>query len=399
MCLKENDVFCSPIAALAAFFTNPGVSIFNYINELPQGAVKPADCDLCLAARSPYFNGPVMAKAGDYCNLVTLKFAISLPDFMFLNTGINSNCTNLFAQESYYIQAVGDINNYPGRPRYVSITINPNNSFTSVPFTMLPNATITLDLRPTEVPLATGVRDNCVFYFKGDEYQYSPDVFGYWNSNCEIAASNYNVDFDSFAAWNSLITNVTDLAISLATFLKWNPAWDVVATGDSCSSLAGDNSISVDQFYAWNPAVSKDYISNFWLGQAYCVSVSGAGNPGVTTTSIPSATAAPTPPAPTYTGQPSDCNKWDVVESGDSCRSVAANNSITVDQFYDWNPAVSRDYVTNFWLGQAYCVSRSSPMPLAPTHTSQLANYNKWDVVVSGDSCASMASDNSITLN
>ncbi|KAE9566431.1 hypothetical protein CGMCC3_g17399 [Colletotrichum fructicola] len=227
---------------------------------------------------------------------------------MFLNTGINSNCTNLFAQESYYIQAVGDINNYPGRPRYVSITINPNKSFTSVPFTMLPNATITLDLRPTEVPLATGVRDNCVFYFKGDEYQYSPDVFGYWNSNCEIAASNYNVDFDSFAAWNSLITNVTDLAISLATFLKWNPA------------------------------VSVNYTQNFWLGQAYCthregqgstsqaycVSVSGAGNPGVTTTSIPSATAAPTPPAPTYTGQPSDCNKWDVVESGDSCRHTAS---------------------------------------------------------------------------
>ncbi|KAF4473711.1 hypothetical protein CGGC5_v017376 [Colletotrichum fructicola Nara gc5] len=58
--------------------------------------------------------------------------------------------------------------------------------------------------------------------------------------------------------------------------------------------------------------------------QAYCVSVSGAGNPGVTTTSIPSATAAPTPPAPTYTGQPSDCNKWDVVESGDSCRHTAS---------------------------------------------------------------------------
>ncbi|KAF4473629.1 LysM domain-containing protein [Colletotrichum fructicola Nara gc5] len=191
---------------------------------------------------------------------------------MFLNTGINSNCTNLFAQESYYIQAVGDINNYPGRPRYVSITINPNKSFTSVPFTMLPNATITLDLRPTEVPLATGVRDNCVFYFKGDEYQYSPDVFGYWNSNCEIAASNYNVDFDSFAAWNSLITNVTDLAISLATFLKWNPA------------------------------VSVNYTQNFWLGQAYCTHREGQG---VSITPSQSAstttTAKPTPLAPTHT--------------------------------------------------------------------------------------------------
>ncbi|KAF5852240.1 hypothetical protein GGP41_001009 [Bipolaris sorokiniana] len=732
-CLKENNVFCGPVAALAAFFTNPGVSAFNYINELPQGAVQPSDCDPCLAARlrvrsgSPYFDGPVVAsesmyqtltsscsitgkpattstidyftgqpeptesacdgttyqiqgsddcysiskaqsvgtawmlsdnhlaaycyefptsgslcitntcktvtvevnttckaiaaaakitepqllawnpvinpvcsnlnmmngttlcieppgpklppaqttnvppvtptsaapipsntaigsnkpcgrwyeiEAGDYCNLVTLKFAISLNDFMFLNTGINSNCTNLFAQESYCIQAVGDINNYPGRPGYVSITIDPSASFTGIPFTMLPNATMTLDPRPTQIPLATGVRDDCDFYFKGDQYQYSPDVFGYWNSNCEIAASSYNVDFDSFVAWNSLTTNVTDPAcvlqvglrycgswgpeptqatttapeptdtgpqppaathegqpsdcdgwhvvsgsdscrsvadnagISLATFLEWNPAvsadctanfwlgqaycthrqgqgisitssasstasttakptppapthtgqpadcnkWDVVAEGDSCGSLASDNGISVDQFFAWNPAVSKDCITNFWLGQAYCVGRSGSGSvvtttPSSTRSSTPSPTAAPTPPAPTHTGQPSDCNRWDVVAEGDSCGSLASDNGISVDQFFAWNPAVSKDCITNFWLGQAYCVGRSSvgsntpttkttsqtstakPTPPAPTHTGQPANCNKWDIVQTGDDCASMARDNGITVD
>ncbi|KAL8366616.1 hypothetical protein RB595_010465 [Gaeumannomyces hyphopodioides] len=455
--------------------------------------------------------------AGDYCNLVTLKFAISLEDFMFLNTGINSNCTNLFAGESYCIQAVGDIDNYPSRPGHVSVTIDPNESFTGVPFNMLPNATMTLDPRPTQVPLAAGVRDDCSFYFKGDDYQYSPDVFGYWNSNCEIAASSYNVDFDSFAAWNSLATNVTDPAcvfqpglrycgswglpptqtttteepeatgtggpqppapthegqpadcdgwhvvvsgdscqsvadgagISFQTFLEWNPPagqgisttassqssasttasttvkptppapthtgqpadcnkWDVVASGDSCSSMASDNGISLDQFYVWNPAVSRGCLSNFWLGQAYCVGVSRAG-PSVTTTSSSTA-AAPTPPAPTHTGQPSDCNKWDVVVSGGSCGSMAADNGITLDQFYARNPAVSRDCVTNFWLGQAYCVGRSSvgatpttttakPTPPAPTHTGQPSDCNKWDVVVSGDSCGSMAADNGITLD
>lgn len=47
-------------------------------------------------------------EAGDYCNLVVLKFAISLEDFLFLNPGINVNCTNLYAGESYCIQPVGD---------------------------------------------------------------------------------------------------------------------------------------------------------------------------------------------------------------------------------------------------------------------------------------------------
>ena len=45
---------------------------------------------------------------GDYCNLITIKFGISLVDFVFLNPRLNENCTNLFADESYCVQAVGD---------------------------------------------------------------------------------------------------------------------------------------------------------------------------------------------------------------------------------------------------------------------------------------------------
>ncbi|TQV92641.1 Peptidoglycan-binding Lysin subgroup [Cordyceps javanica] len=724
-CLKENDAFCGPVAALAAFFSDPGVSIFNYINTLPEGATKPADCDPCLAARlrmrsgSPYFDGPVVAseslyqsmtsscgitgkpattstidyfttqpeptqatcsgttyqiqasddcysiskaqsvgtawmlsdnnlgaycsdfptsgslcitntcktvtvaanttcsaiaaaanitepqllawnpvinpvcsnlkmmngttlcieppgpklpppattnlppstpttaapipsntadgsnkpcgrwyqvEAGDYCNLVTLKFGISLPDFLFLNTGINANCTNLFAAESYCVQPVGDINTYPGRPGYVSFTIDPSATFTGVPFTMLPNATMTLQPRPSAPPRASGVRDDCVFYFMGDDYQYKPEQFGFWKSNCEIAASIYGVDFDTFAAWNSLKTNVTDPAcvfevgkrycgswglmptttstqeptptdgkphppaathsgqpadcdgwhvvtggdscqsvadgagISLETFFQWNPAvskdctvnfwlgqaycthregqgitssssgtstsptttakptppapthsgqpancnkWAVVKQGDSCGSVAKDNGISADQFFAWNPAVSRDCVTNFWLGQAYCVGVSdGSGSQPPVTTTTSTAPSKPTPPAPTHSGQPDDCNKWAVVQSGDTCGSVASKNGISLDQFYAWNPAVSKDCVTNFWLGQAYCVGRSGggggtptttaptkPTPPAPTHTGQPANCNKWAVVKSGDSCGSVASANGISVD
>lgn len=230
---------------------------------------------------------------------------------MFLNTGINSNCTNLFAKESYCIQAVGDINNYPGRPGYLSVTIDPNESFTGVTFTMLPNATITLDSRPTQLPLATGVRDDCSFYFKGDEYQYSPDVFGYWNSNCEIAASNYNVDFDSFVAWNSLTTNVTDLACVFQVGLRYCGSWGLPPTQ--------------------------------------------------TTTEEPEPTeTGPQPPAATHDGQPEDCDGWHVVVSSDSCQSVADNAEISLETFLEWNPAVSDDCTENFWLGQAYCVGVSS---------------------------------------
>lgn len=44
----------------------------------------------------------------EHCNLLVVKYAISLKDFLFLNPNLNNNCTNLFASESYCIQAVGD---------------------------------------------------------------------------------------------------------------------------------------------------------------------------------------------------------------------------------------------------------------------------------------------------
>lgn len=45
---------------------------------------------------------------GDYCNLIVMKFGISMDDFLFLNPAINENCTNLYAEESYCVQPVGD---------------------------------------------------------------------------------------------------------------------------------------------------------------------------------------------------------------------------------------------------------------------------------------------------
>jgi hypothetical protein len=53
---------------------------------------------------------------GDYCNLLVIKFGISLSDFVFLNPAINDNCTNLFADESYCVQAVGDSKTIPKFP-------------------------------------------------------------------------------------------------------------------------------------------------------------------------------------------------------------------------------------------------------------------------------------------
>lgn len=52
--------------------------------------------------------------AGDSCALISQREDISLPNFYFLNPEINSTCGNLFLGYSYCVQAVGNINSYPG---------------------------------------------------------------------------------------------------------------------------------------------------------------------------------------------------------------------------------------------------------------------------------------------
>jgi hypothetical protein len=61
------------------------------------------------------------AVLGDYCNLLVMKFGISLTDFVFLNPAINENCTNLYANESYCVEAVGDSMLSPRLDVYVTV--------------------------------------------------------------------------------------------------------------------------------------------------------------------------------------------------------------------------------------------------------------------------------------
>jgi LysM repeat protein len=145
---------------------------------------------------------------------------------------------------------------------------------------------------------------------------------------------------------------------------------------------------------------------------AYCIRAPGYANPspssGPTTTAVG-------PPGPTHTGQPASCNKWHVVVNGDSCSSVAAKYSITTAQFFSWNPAVSTDCVTNFWLGQAYCVGVSGATPTNPTSPpttttanpsapsptqagNAVASCNKYAQAQDGDSCSAFADRNAVTL-
>ncbi|KAL9627855.1 MAG: hypothetical protein Q9164_007467 [Protoblastenia rupestris] len=124
------------------------------------------------------------AVEGDYCNLLVMKCATSLADFLFLNKDINANCTNLLAQHSYCVRPVGD-------------------TIPTLKYADLPEATYTKkNSTTTSFPLASGTRDGCdYYYFNGDRFQGSLQR-DWYPSQCAFVADMYGADLDDFANWN-----------------------------------------------------------------------------------------------------------------------------------------------------------------------------------------------------
>ncbi|KAG9799438.1 Six-hairpin glycosidase, partial [Aureobasidium melanogenum] len=330
------------------------------------------------------------AVPGDYCNMLLIKFSISLDDFVFLNPAINANCTNLYAQESYCVRAVGDINTYSGK--FGAITATATIASVDTPFADLPSATdITTVTSATSsaLPLANGTRQDCESYFDGTIFQV--DV-SFWDSICQLAAVSFDVDLNSFGTWNQGL-NVTsplcafqsgvqycarlylgdpveadnngkssqsDLPIRDGTSVNCTFFADVV-DGDTCQShkqyqkrVKCDNSAiehdrgsftfgadsnrttfrlhtMVYSTGSWNPAVSTDCSSGFWGGYAYCIGTTDTASvTRILTTASPTTTRTVNTPTPIQANNAvSNCNKFAAAKDGDYCSLFAENNERT----------------------------------------------------------------------
>ncbi|KAL8801882.1 MAG: hypothetical protein Q9182_004171 [Xanthomendoza sp. 2 TL-2023] len=201
--------------------------------------------------------------------------------------------------------------------------------------------------------------------------------------------------------------------------------WHTVKTGDTCFTIERDFHISHPDFLKYNPAVSSDCITNFWGGYSYCLGIdstittsasstasqsssskstasskntasssrttSPATNPTSSTRTTSTANnstysirnpstsfniTTPTidktwPPKKTQTGQPSYCNKWHLVEAGDTCDVVYSQfgSSMTRKQLLEWNPALSAD-CSGLYYGWWICVGVQPRTSLSLTYTT-----------------------------
>ncbi|KAJ4005459.1 hypothetical protein NW752_002292 [Fusarium irregulare] len=147
-----------------------------------------------------------------------------------------------------------------------------------------------------------------------------------------------------------------------------------VSPTTSCQGILNYNKISLADFVKWNPAVGRE-CELLWAGTNACVGVIGA-TPSLTTTTKPKPVTTTIKgngiktPEPIQEGMVSNCNKWHFVGDTTTCQGIISYNKITLDDFVAWNPAVGKG-CSHLWKGTHACVGvvGSNPKP-KPTATA-----------------------------
>lgn len=115
-------------------------------------------------------------------------------------------------------------------------------------------------------------------------------------------------------------------------------AFYLVKAGDDCAAIADSHGITLAQFLAFNPSAGSG-CGGLWAEAYACVSIIGMKPPPTTTQPGNGVTT----PVPTQAGMVSNCEKFHLVENGQSCAVIASLYSISGAQFVQWNPAANSD--------------------------------------------------------
>ncbi|KAJ4184126.1 hypothetical protein NW767_012172 [Fusarium falciforme] len=393
---------------------------------------------------------------GDYCNQIIMKFSILLEDFLFLNQGVNKDCTNLYAKESYCVSPMGPINMYPGHPDYV----DPTTVVADINFNDLPNATFSAPAITdviTYLPRASGTRSDCHIFMDGKDLQYDMS-WSFSFSACVALAKVWGISLEELGNWNpSLDTSSPDCAFAeeksycMAAY-KLVPTYKtesdepepgtttttatttgngvstptpiqsgmvsncnkfhIIGKTTTCQGIADYNKISISDFYKWNAGIKSD-CSNLELGSYACAGI-------IASTSQPTTTAKPTTtgngvstPTPIQSGMVSNCNKFHIVGKTTTCQGIADYNKISISDFYKWNAGIKSD-CSNLELGAYACagvIEASQPVTTpkptttgngistpTPIQSGMVSNCNKFHVIGKTTTCQGIVDYNKITM-
>ncbi|KAH7124603.1 hypothetical protein EDB81DRAFT_663942 [Dactylonectria macrodidyma] len=241
-----------------------------------------------------------LVTAGEDCGTFTIKYGITLDDFICLNPHVWENCTNVYLGYYYCVRPVGYISTYPG---YLPTTST--EKFVATGMTAAPDD-YDIDWldRSAEVtiPLAKDTRKDCETYLYVTNIMDTPLIADCWSM--------------------AMVCGITSEDIVL-----WSP------------SLAQSGSNASDHTYNY-PCTLSESVS-------YCVALEEATE---------AAQADEAPPSPRAVGEIENCTAWYNPESYETCENVLDTNWLDFDDFYAMNPSVSSD-CSGLVVGTYYCIS------------------------------------------
>lgn len=154
-----------------------------------------------------------------------------------------------------------------------------------------------------------------------------------------------------------------------------------LVTSGTCDSVAAANGISTNQFFDLNPSINRPSCNNVFSGCNYCVQ------------------AGQTPPECPKNYNPK-CNKFDTIKTGDICNAIVLRNPpISLNQFYDWNPAVHNPACDNLVPNCKYCVNVPQDIKIPEPHQPNTrAGCKEYYQAINGDYCYKIAIDKGVNL-
>ncbi|GBF66700.1 LysM domain-containing protein [Trichophyton mentagrophytes] len=183
----------------------------------------------------------------------------------------------------------------------------------------------------------------------------------------------------------------------------------LVQSGENCAAIASKYGISLAQFTQWNSAAGSN-CEGLWANAYACVSIIGH-EPMSTPTKPSNGIETPLPTQPEIVN---NCNKFYLVQSGDTCTTIVSKYGITLSDFTKWNPKAGNT-CAGLWANAYACVSvigytpKPSPTPTptkppngiqtpTPIQNGMVTNCNKFHFVETGNTCPVIQAKYKVTL-
>ncbi|WQF90152.1 Putative LysM domain-containing protein [Colletotrichum destructivum] len=175
----------------------------------------------------------------------------------------------------------------------------------------------------------------------------------------------------------------------------------VVQAGDTCSTIASKTGVTISQLATWNTQIGGSACTGIWASYNICTGIIG-GSP-----TQPPPTTNPNPtPQPIQDGMVNNCNRFHLVQAGETCATIASKTGVTVAQLTTWNKGIGSS-CTGMWAGYHLCTgvvggSPTQPPPTNPTpqpiQNGMVNNCKKFHFVQRGQNCDTISRQYGIAL-